>query len=379
MNEEKKYYRSHKTRIYPTKEQESLLFKSIGTARFAFNWGLEMWNEMYNNGEKPSGYTIRNEFIKLKDNPEYKWLKEVSKETYSNSILDMAKAWSNYFKRSTKGKPRFKSRKNIKQSYTENSIHAGYLQWIDNRLFIPKFRKKYCLKTSEFPRFKGEVKKVVISYRAGYWFASVLFEMSEPPIQYKRHKVKTNKVGIDLGVKVLATMSDGCIFEKIDTKAIDKKIEKQQHRLSKKKKSSKNRLKARTKLQRLYLRKENIVKDNLHKATNFVVRHYNKIVLEDLKSSNMMKNHKLARSIANAQFYELRRQVEYKANYLHERRTLINVLFAEAFYPSSKTCSHCGHKKDKLSLSERTFKCEKCGFVENRDLNAAKNLCKLIA
>jgi len=138
-------------------------------------------------------------------------------------------------------------------------------------------------------------------------------------------------------------------------------------------------LKAKTKLQRLYLHKENIIQDNLHKATSFIVQHYTNICLEDLKPSNMMKNHKLARSIANAQFYELRRQIEYKANYLHERRTLINVLFADAFYPSSKTCSHCGYKKDKLSLSERTFKCEKCGFVENRDLNAAKNLCKLIA
>ena len=374
-----KIYRSHKTRIYPTLEQEQLLFKSIGTARFAFNWGLNRWNEMYDAKEKPSAYTIRNEFVKLKDDPKFEWLKEVSKETYSNAILNVGQAWKNYFKKSSKGRPKFKSRKNTKQSYTEVSVCDNYLQWVDNKLYIPKFRKEESLITSEFPRFKGIIKKVVISYRAGLWFASALFEMDEAPIQYKRHKVKTNKVGIDLGVKVLATMSDGCIFEKIDIKAIDKKIEKQQHRLSKKKKSSKNRLKAKTKLQRLYLHKENIIQDNLHKATSFIVQHYTNICLEDLKPSNMMKNHKLARSIANAQFYELRRQIEYKANYLHERRTLINVLFAEAFYPSSKTCSHCGHKKDKLSLSERTFKCEKCGFVENRDLNAAKNLCKLIA
>jgi len=374
-----KIFRSHKTRIYPTLEQEQLLLKSIGTARFAFNWGLNRWNEMYDAKEKPSVYTIRNEFVKLKDDPKFKWLKEVSKETYSNAIINVGQAWKNYFKKNTKGRPRFKSRKNTKQSYTEVSTCDDHLQWIDNKLYIPKFRKEESLITSEFPRFKGIIKKVVISYRAGLWFASALFEMKEVPVQYRRHKIKTDKVGIDLGVKVLATMSDGYIFEKINTKAIDKKIEKQQHRLSKKKKSSKNRLKAKTKLQRLYLHKENIIQDNLHKATSFIVQHYTNICLEDLKPSNMMKNHKLARSIANAQFYELRRQVEYKANYLHERRTLINVLFAEAFYPSSKTCSHCGHKKDKLSLSERTFKCEKCGFVENRDLNAAKNLCKLIA
>jgi len=122
-----------------------------------------------------------------------------------------------------------------------------------------------------------------------------------------------------------------------------------------------------------------MLKDNLHKTTNFIVRRYTHIALENLKSSNMIKNHKLAKSIANAQFYEFKRQVEYKSKHLKERNVDISVLYADAYYPSSKTCSCCGNVKSKLSLKERTYNCEHCGYVEDRDLNAAKNLCKLIA
>ena len=378
-NKSPSYIRVHKTRIYPTEEQEELLFKSIGVARYAYNWALHQWNVLYSNGEKPSAYELRNEFVKLKEDPNYEWLKEVSKETYSNAILNLGTAWSNYFKKRSKGKPKFKSKKSGKGSYTEVTYKPGYLQWIDKKLYISKFRKDNYLKIAEQPRWNGELKQVTISYQAGKWYASCMFSLEDPPVTLPRHKVKVEKVGIDLGVKTLATFSDGIVATTISTKAIDKKIKKQQRKMSKKAKNSKNRLKAKTKLQALYLKKSNMLKDNLHKTTNFIVRRYTHIALENLKSSNMIKNHKLAKSIANAQFYEFKRQIEYKSKHLNERNVDISVLYADAFYPSSKTCSHCGNVKKVLSLSERTYNCSECGYVEDRDLNAAKNLCKLIA
>ena len=379
-NKSPSYIRVHKTRIYPTKDQESLLFKSIGVARYAYNWALHEWNTLYNNGGKPSAYELRNDFVKLKEDPEYVWLKDVSKETYSNAILNLGTAWGNYFKKTSKGKPKFKSKKSGKGSYTVmSSGTSNNLSWIDNHLYIPKFKKDNYLKIAEQPRWNGELKQVTISYQAGKWYASCMFSLEAPPVTLPRHKVKVEKVGIDLGVKTLATFSDGIVATTISTKAIDKKIKKQQRKMSKKAKNSKNRLKAKTKLQALYLKKSNMLKDNLHKTTNFIVRRYKKICLETLKSSNMVKNHKLARGIADAQFYEFKRQVEYKSKHLKERDVDITILYADAFYPSSKTCSHCGNVKSKLSLSERTYNCTECGYVEDRDLNAAKNLCKLIA
>ncbi|MFA7143494.1 MAG: RNA-guided endonuclease TnpB family protein [Candidatus Dojkabacteria bacterium] len=378
-NKSPSYIRVHKTRIYPTKDQEELLFKSVGVARYAYNWALHQWNTLYNNSGKPSAYELRNEFVKLKEDPNYEWLKEVSKETYSNAILNLGMAWSNFFKKASKGKPKFKSKKSGKASYTEVTHKPGYLQWMDNRLYIPKFRKDNYIKMAEQPRWNGELKQVTISYQAGKWYASCMIALEAVPVTLKRHKNKIEKVGIDLGVKTLATLSDGITATNVNTKAIDNKIAKQQRRMSKKAKGSKNRFKAKTKLQALYLKKTNMLKDNLHKTTNFIVRRYSKICLETLKSSNLIKNHKLAQSIANAQFYEFKRQIEYKSKHLNERNVDISVLYADAFYPSSKTCSHCGNVKKVLSLSERTYNCSECGYVEDRDLNAAKNLCKLIA
>jgi len=374
-----KIIRTHKVRIYPDRNQEELLRKSCGVKRFAFNWALNEWDKLYRSGEKPSAYSIRNEFVKLKKHEGYSWLKEVSKETYANAILEMGEAWKKYFKRLSKGKPKFKSKRKSKDSYKEVSNSKGYLKWIGKKLYFPKFRKSNHMVTGELPRFNGELKSIVISRQGDKWYASCTFELEKVPLQYKRHKHKVDKVGIDLGVKTLATLSDSRIFKQPNVKPIEKKISKQQRRLSKKVKNSKNYLKAKTKLQRLYFRKQNILKDNLHKVTNFVVRHYNNICLEDLSASNMIKNHKLAKSITNAQFYEFRRQIEYKTKNLKQGGVDINVLFADRYFPSSKTCSKCGCVKDTLSLSTRTYVCEHCGHIMDRDLNAAKNLERLIA
>ena len=220
-NKSPSYIRVHKTRIYPTEEQESLLFKSVGVARYAYNWALHQWNTLYKAGEKPSAYELRNEFVKLKEDPEYVWLKEVSKETYSNAILNLGTAWSNYFKKISKGKPKFKSKKSGKASYTVmSSGTSNNLSWIGKKLYISKFRKDNYLKIAEQPRWNGELKQVTISYQAGKWYASCMFSLEAPPLTLKRHKNKIEKVGIDLGVKTLATLSDGITVTNVNTKTI---------------------------------------------------------------------------------------------------------------------------------------------------------------
>lgn len=379
-----KILRSHKVRIYPTDEQKDIIEKSFSVARYAWNLSLQEWNGMYSTyrtsgrkEDKPSAYTIRNKFVKLVK-PLNPWLLEVSKETYANSILELGDAWNRYFKGQSKGRPKFKSKKKSKLSYTEKSTKPKYLQFEQNRLYIPKFRKDNYLRTAEPPRFNGIVKRVTISRTAGNYYASVLFECDNAPVQYKRHQKKTNTVGIDLGVKTLAMFSDGTVSTKPCTKKIDKKIKRLQKSLSKKQKGSNNRMKAITKLQKAYLTKSNVLSDNIHKTTNYIVRNYNNVCLEDLSASNMVKNHKLARSVGDAQFYEFRRQIEYKINYLKERGVSVGLTYADRFFPSSKICSCCGFKKEKLSLSERTYHCDNCGESIDRDLNAAINLERLI-
>ena len=187
----KKIIRTHKVRIYPDEEQEEILRQSVGVARFAYNWGLNEWNEQYKAGGKPSAYNIRNTFVKLKEDPDYAWLKDVNKETYSNAIIDVGNAWKNYFKRLSKGKPKFKSKRNSKDSYKEFTVSEGHLKWIGKKLYFPKFRKNNYMKTAELPRFNGEIKSIAISRKTEQWYASCTFELDEVPKgQYKRHKKK---------------------------------------------------------------------------------------------------------------------------------------------------------------------------------------------
>ena len=379
-----KVLRTHKTRIYPTEEQAILIEKSFNVARYSWNIALSEWNFRYlehvttgGRTNRPSANDIRNDFVRLV-RPMRPWISEVSKDVYAESILDLGRAWDRYFNHQSKGRPKFKSKKKSKDSFTMKTTRKGLMSWKQNCLIVPKFRKDNYLKTAEFPRWNGELKSVTISKKAGKYYTSCLFELDMPPVQYKRHKKKTDKAGIDLGIKTLAIMSDGTISAKVDTKKIDNKIKKCQRNLARKQSGSKNRLKAITKLQRAYDTKANMLKDHLNKTTNYIVRKYNHICLEDLSSSNMVKNHKLARSVSDAQFYEFKRQVEYKIKYLMERGVSVGLTYADRFYPSSKTCSFCGFKKDKLSLSERIYHCDNCHVSIDRDLNAAINLERLI-
>jgi putative transposase len=228
-----------------------------------------------------------------------------------------------------------------------------------------------------------KAKNCVVSCRAGRWFIAFKVEAerlrgvqapesnsgdSPSPISNKPQQV----VGVDLGIKALATLSTGFQVESpTHYKQADKKLKRLQRKLSRQVKGSKNREKTKLRIAKQHYRVASIRQDILHKLTSYLTKNHSEVVTEDLKVSNMMKNHNLARAIANGGFYEFKRQVTYKSNWYGTVHTTVGT-----FYPSSKTCSNCGAIKKTLKLSERVFKCT-CGFSCDRDLNASYNLARM--
>ena len=242
----------------------------------------------------------------------------------------------------------------------------GSIQSKENRIKLPKFG---WLKCSEILP-NAEVKNVVISRHATHWFVS--FKVEHKPLETEK---KREKIGVDLGIKTLATMSDGSQAEAVKPyRQYKRRLKIAQRRVSKKfvkgaKKQSNNYQKAQVKVAKLHYKIWNIRKDSIHKLTTKLAKNHGEIVIEDLNIRGMSKNHKLASAILDGGFYEFRRQLEYKASWYDAKVTVAN-----QFFPSSKKCSGCSNVKEKLGLSERIYKCEVCRIEINRDLNAAINL-----
>jgi len=382
--------RCQKVRIYPTDGQKDLFEKSFGVARFAWNIALQESISM----KEYNGRKLRNKFTKLVK-PLYPWMKEVSKESYANSILDLGKAWDKMFQSKKKtrkgykvGQPRFKSKRNSKQSFTmietkSKPQQAPLLKWVSHELKIPKCTGKGKalpkIRTAENPRWKqAKIKQVTISRNGDKYYASVMFEI-KPNRETNKHSMQSNggTVGIDWGIKNLLTLSDGTIIPSQDFSKIDKLIKKKQRQLSRKVKGSKNYDKAKIKLNHKTQKKLNMRNDYLHKVTNFLIRNYTHIKIEDLKASNMVKAHSLARKIMDASFYKFKTMLIYKAEHANNFRQGGNAVTVELVSPFNTTqaCSQCGKKQSrKLELSDRIFDCEFCGNHMDRDLNAAINI-----
>ena len=374
--------RTQKTRIYPTPEQAILLEKSFDVARYAWNIALQ---ESIGTREY-SGYTLRNKFTELVK-PDRPWLKEVSKEAYANSILDLGKAWKSVFDsvRGTRrgrrvGQPRFKSKKNAKRSFRVESTKKDAFTWIGKEIKAPKFTGRSNslpkIKVAEEPRWpNGEVKAITFSRRGDKYFVSVRFDVPQPKNTRIPHTLDGGTVGIDWGLKTLLTLSDGTTFTAPNYSKIDRQIKKAQRSVSRKKLGSKNRERAKIKLLRKTNRKINMIEDTLQKATTFIVQNYNLIKIEDLRSSNMIRNHSLARRIAEASFYKFKTMLIYKVKQLQIEYG--GNVAIELVNPrnTSQICSSCGTKAEtKLSLSDRIFTCKECGMSKDRDLNAAINI-----
>ncbi len=360
-----------KVRIRPSIKQEKQLWKSPGTARWVYNWTLAKQNENYKHGNKfLSDNILRKEITQIKKQDEFKWLGEVSNNVAKQAVKDACDAYKRFFKGHSKF-PKFKSRKKSRPSFYNDNVK---LKVKDKTVLIEKVG---WVKTSEQLPMNVKYSNPRVSYDGKYWYISVGIEQGTI-----KEELKDTVLGIDLGIKDLAICSDGQVFKNInktqEVKRIEKRLQRLQRSVSRKYEINKegnrfvktsNIIKIEKKIQHLHRRLANIRKNHLQQTTNAIVKTKPcRVVMEDLNVSGMMKNRHLAKAIAKQGFYELTKQIQYKCE-----KYGIEIVQADRFFPSSKTCSACKTIKRDLRLSDRTFRCE-CGNEIDRDLNAAINL-----
>lgn len=371
-----------KVALDPTPRQERLLESHAGAARFAYNAGLAHVKDMLERQEKPewSYYALRRWWNANKDalavsmETGKPWWRENSKEAYNSGLESLADALRN-FSKSRKGRrkgrrmgfPRFKSKDRAVPGFAYTTGSFGIIDHDPYALKLPRIGRVHCMEDVSRRVDGAKVLRMSVSRRGGRWQASLTVERADLPVP---SPPKGGSVGIDLGVKELATLSDGTVVH--NPRALDsnlKRLRRAQKDLSRKAKGSNRRHRARTKVSHLHARVANLRHDMLDKTTTMLARTYADISIEDLNVAGMVKNHRLARVVEDAAFAEFRRQLEYKT-----ARTGARLHVIDRWYPSSKTCSNCGTVKAKLSLSERVYHCEKCGLVIDRDVNAAINI-----
>ena len=358
--------KAYKYRIYPNEEQINYLQKTFGCTRFIYNQMLADRIKSYEENKdldiKITKYPTPAQYKK-----EYEWLKEVDSLALANAQMNLDKAYKNFFRDKSVGFPKFKSKKNNHKSYTTNNQN-GTVYIENDRIKIPKLKSMINIK--QHREFVGLIKSCTISQKpSGKYFISILVDTEN----YQLPKLDT-KVGIDLGIKEFAITSDGEMFSNPKwLNKSEKRLRKLQKDLSRKQKGSNNRRKDRLKVAKLHEKISNQRKDYLHKISYYIISENQVIVIEDLKVSNMIKNHKLAKSIADVSWSEFRRQLEYKAKWYGRE-----LIIAPSNYASSQLCSNCGNKSSQTKdLSCRTYVCDICGMEMDRDINASKNLLKL--
>lgn len=360
---------SHKIRLYPNKEALTYLAKSAGTSRFAYNWALARWKEKYTSGEKPSAFSLNAEFNARKGS-DFPWTSEVSKYCCQQAILDLGDSFKRFFKKLSRY-PKFKKKGVSKDSFY---IGANHLKVSGKYLKLPKLIQP--IKMAQEIRFpQGRILSCTISKdSAGDWYASFSLEISEDLYVYPHKCENQAVVGVDLGIKTLATCSDGTRVENPKPLArAQRKLRRSQRSLARKVKGSKNRLKSKILVARVHRKVTRIRLGAIHNLTSWLVKTFRFIGIEDLNVKGMVRNHKLARALADASFGEIRRQIGYKSVLSGSR-----VVVADRFFPSSKRCSDCGEILERLDLSTREWSCPSCGVIHDRDENASINL-RLVA
>ena len=356
---------AHRVALDPNDVQATYFAKACGVARFAYNWALGQWQEQYEENQKdstksrPSEGALRRYLNSIKKE-QFPWMLEVTKNAPQMAIIQLGKAFKNFFSGRTKY-PKFRK----KGQHDRFTLTSDQFAIDGQRIRVPHLG---WVRMREALRFSGKILSATISRTADRWFVSVAIETSEDPPKLQALDQKT--VGVDLGISAMATLSTG---EKIvgpkPHRALLSRLKLLSKAVSRKIKGSKNRIKAKTKLARLHARISNIRLDAIHKMTTELVRCHTSICIEDLHVQGMIKNRRLSRSIADMGFNEFRRQLEYKAS-----RKGIRLVVADRYFPSSKICSQCGHLHDCLPLSVRQWVCSSCRAVHDRDVNAASNL-----
>lgn len=351
---------AYKFRIYPNKTQKEILAKTFGCCRFVYNHYLAIRIDRYKEtGETLNYYACANDLKNLKT--EYPWLKEVDSTALQSSVKDLDVAYQNFFK--GKGFPKFKSKKVHRYSFKSKCVNNN-IQYNNRKIKIPKVG---WLKTKNKLVPQGRIFNATVSQEpSGHYYVSLCCEVEFSYLE------KSNKaIGLDLGIKDFCITSDGDKY--VNPKYLNKslkKLAKLQKELSRKTKGSSNRNKARIKVAKLQAHITNRRRDFTHKLSTKLIVESDIICIEDLQVKNMIKNHKLARNIADVSWSEFVRELEYKANWYG--RTIIKI---DMLYPSSQLCNCCGFKYSSTKdLSVRDWICPNCGDSHDRDVNAAKNI-----
>lgn len=357
---------SHKIRLNPTPEQEVYFQKAAGVARFAYNWGLAEWKVQHEAGLKPAAHILAKQFNAIKREM-FPFVLEVTKYAAQRAFTDLGIAFDNFFRglrdKSVKiGYPKFKSkRKSVSSFYLGNDLFSVSGNWA-------RVSKLGMVNMAEKLRLVGKVMNGRVTKRGNHWYVSIQVEVERPAAKSNGGE----PVGIDLGVKTLMTLSDGGVVENQNhTRKNQVRLRKLNRKLSRQVKGSNNWWKTVRKLRSHHEKIANQRRDYLHKHTTHITKTYAAICLEDLNVAGMVKNRNLAKSISDASFGEIARQLSYKSLLYGSK-----VLFVSRFFPSSKTCHCCGWKNANLSLNDRRFVCQECGVIEDRDVNAALNIKK---
>lgn len=397
---------AHKIEIMPNNRQKTYFRKAFGCSRLAYNWGLAEWQRLYKAGEKVDAYGLKKSFNAIKKE-QFPFVTEVTKYAVQQPFLNLGKAFRKFFDDLKKGVlsyPQFKRKKDnegsfyiggdqVKLSYTNRNSKA-----FKNMAHNEKQKRQYLkvpnlgwVKMTEAVRFIGHINGVTISQKGDRFFDSFSAQITEE--EYLRTHPNASRpkegrmVGIDLGIKSALVLSDGIAVENPKPlkknlrkiKRLSGQLDKRVHARTKQDqmkgvKKSNNYRKLSVNLCNMHRKVANIRRDFIQKTTTVLTTFYSQIALEDLNVKGMVRNRRLAQSVSDVAFGELCRQIEYKS-----RMNGVKVTKAGRFYPSSKTCSVCGNVKTELKLSERTYRCGKCGAVIDRDYNASLNLLGLIA
>ncbi|WP_252177565.1 transposase [Endozoicomonas sp. 4G] len=352
--------RAYRYRFYPTPEQEQLLAQTFGCVRFVYNHILR-WrtDEYYKNGKKVNYNAASKQLTELKSNPEYQWLNDVSSVPIQQSLRHQQKAFKNFWE-GRANYPNFKKR----HANQRASFVSSAFSYKDGKLFIAKSKEPLNIRWSR--GLSSEPSSItIIKDRAGRYFVSILCEFEAKPMP-----ISNKTVGIDLGLNDLFITSDG---EKSGnprhTKRYEIKLAYLQRQLAKKQKGSNNRAKARLKVARVHAKIADCRMDATHQASRKLINENQVVCVESLNVKGMIKNPKLAKHIADANWGEFVRQLKYKAGWAG--RDLVKI---DRFFPSSKRCSGCGFVHERLPLSIREWECPECKTHHDRDVNAAKNI-----
>lgn len=375
--------KSFKIRLYPTREQEKLMWKHVGASRYIWNYMLAQQQELHSSGEKHlSGFDMINLLKPLKAESEHTWLAEVSSSALCHVCRDLDKAYKSFFKK-TSGFPKFKSRKRSKPNFPIRET----LYFKDGFAVIEKLGKVKCKSDFDLPQGRGnKFTNPRIANANGKWILSFGTECEN-----QAQELTDVSMGIDLGVKDLAVVEFNktkLVFHNINkskqVRILKRKIRHTQRTISRKYERNRrgnryvktnNIVRTETNLRKLHIRLANIRSNYLHQTTHSLIKLLPKrVVMEDLNVKGMMKNKHLSKAIQEQGFAEFIRQMQYKCEW-----NGIEFIQADRFYPSSKTCSRCGNVKTNLRLKDRVYVCDECGFTIDRDYNAAVNLSRYVS